>query len=112
MTHLRLAGVLIAFLAAVAGVPPTSWAQEIDKKQADAIQHVRAILDEQFIETKDIQQEMPLVKYIAALEKLLPKDKQIALRMDKDSFGDKYAEVATTEVKLPPFPKRSRSKRH
>jgi hypothetical protein len=105
MTQLRLVGLLIAVLGALASVPRTSWAQEIDKKQAEEIQHGQTIL-EQMVETKDIQQELPLVMFLAALEKLLPKDKQIALRIDNEAFGMKYVDVAATEVKLPNFPKK------
>ena len=58
------------------------------------------------VETKDLQTEMPLAKFLQALEKLLPRKEKTKLRIDAEAFGDKAGEVAATPIRLPPFPKR------
>lgn len=58
------------------------------------------------IETEPFQEEMPLGRFLKALEKQLPKEEKISLRIDVEAFGDKAAAVAGTPVKLPAHPKR------
>src|SRR5262249_50891741 len=56
------------------------------------------------IETKDFQGEMPLAKFLRALEKQLPKEEKISLRIDDEAFGDDFCEIAATPVRLPVHP--------
>jgi hypothetical protein len=61
-----------------------------------------------FIETKDLQGEMPLAKFLQLLEKQLPKEEKISVRIDREAFGDAFAHVAATPVRLPEGPKSMR----
>ena len=103
MSNSRLAAALVLlFLATFAAPLPALQAQpapEPDKKQ-EAIQKIQKLLDTQLIETRHFQKEMPLAKFLDALEKQLPKDKKVALRIDKVAFGDKFAEVAAAPTRL------------
>src|SRR5262249_48643761 len=71
-----------------------------DKKE-ESIRKMQNLLDEQLIETGDLQTEMPLAAFLEALEKQLPQVKKVSLSIDKEAFGDKFAEVAKTGVRLP-----------
>ncbi len=74
------------------------------KKQDEALQTIQRLLDEQLVETKHFQKELPLGQFLAALEKQLPKEKKLSLRIDKDAFGKQSAEVAATPMRLPASP--------
>src|SRR5207248_332797 len=74
------------------------------KKQDEAIQTIQRLLDEQLVEAKHFAKEMPLAQFLAALENHLPKEKKLSLRIDKDAFGKKSAEVAATPMRLPASP--------
>jgi hypothetical protein len=105
MAPLRLAGlVLVGFLvvfggplAAIEPQPPA----EPDSKQLAAIQKIQHLLNERLIDGKSLQTEIPLAKFLQAVEKQLPKDKRIALRIDGDALGDKRAEVAAMPMAMP-----------
>jgi hypothetical protein len=58
------------------------------------------------VETGGLRDEMPLAKFLAALEQRLPKDKRVALRIDREAFGKKADDVAASPVALPPVPTR------
>ncbi|MBI1914254.1 MAG: hypothetical protein HYS12_05890 [Planctomycetes bacterium] len=109
--HLLPALTLFPFLAAEpppARKQPTSTqtapTAEPAKKQDEAVQTIQRLLDEQLVETKHFQKELPLAQFLAALEKHLPKEKKLSLRIDKDAFGNKAAEVAATPMRLPASP--------
>jgi len=89
------------------------WGQEPlqPAKELEAIERIHRLLDEDLIETKDLPKEMPLAKLLDLLAKKLPKEKKIALRIDKDAFGDRAAEVSATTVALAPLPKKTRLRR-
>lgn len=69
------------------------------------IRSTQAVLGEK-IEAAGLQQDMPLSKFLTALEKLLPANKKVTIRLDDKAFGDKLAEIAATPVRMPPFPKK------
>ncbi|MCI0684084.1 MAG: hypothetical protein L0Y71_18400 [Gemmataceae bacterium] len=71
---------------------------------AEASRNVQHVLNRQVIENKHFDETMPLSKFLAALESQIGKTK-IALRIDKEAFGERYEEVAATPVSLPPYPK-------
>jgi hypothetical protein len=74
--------------------------------QSEAIGKIQKLLDEPLIDAGRFQKEMPLAKFLAALEAQLPKEKRISLRIDPEAFGNKLAEVAATPIRLPPMPLR------
>jgi hypothetical protein len=73
----------------------------LDKKQQVAFQKVSDLLEEQRIDTAPFQQGMSVAKFLALVEKQLPADKKVAIRLDRDAFGDKFAEVAATKITMP-----------
>src|SRR5437867_2866661 len=79
--------------------PPATPATEPAKKPDDAIQTIQRLLDEELVEVKHFQKELPLAQFLTALEKHLPKEKKLSLRIDKDAFGSKSAEVAATPMR-------------
>src|SRR5262249_39766878 len=82
------------------------WSLPVARAQTDqAIQRVHEAL-EQVIETKPLMEPMPLSKFLDALSKHLSSDLKITFRIDKDAFGEDFAEVAAKTVKLPPYPKK------
>ena len=58
------------------------------------------------VETRDFQAEMPLARFLQVLEKQLPKEPKIKLRIDAEAFGDDFCEVANTKIRFPEHPKR------
>jgi hypothetical protein len=113
MSYSRLVAMIITVGGLGAFLPQTQAqiAAEPDKKQAEAFQKIQILLDERLVETKQFQKEMPLAKFLEAVEKQLPKGKKMALRIDKEAFGDKLAEVAATPMKLPANPKKTSLRR-
>jgi hypothetical protein len=85
---------------AAAGVPAAAVP---DKKHEDTVQKVQNLLDEELVDPKQFQTDRPLAQFLEAVEKQLPKDKRITLRIDKEAFGAKAAEVAATPMRLPPL---------
>src|SRR5262245_53739491 len=82
----------------------TAPATEPAKQQDKAIQAIQQLLDEPLVEGRLFQKELPLAEFLAALEKHLPKDKKLSLRIDEDAFGKKAAAVAATPLRLPASP--------
>src|SRR5262249_20293781 len=102
MLHLRFASLLLIVSLAGMSVVPI-WADkptEPDKKQPDPVQKIQQLLNEDLVETKHFQKEMPLGELLRAVEKQLPKDKKMALRIDAEAFGDKRADLTATTVKV------------
>ena len=60
-----------------------------------AVQQVHKILDEQPIDAKGFREPISLAKFLAALEKQLPKG-TLTLRIDAEAFGDKQQDKGTT----------------
>jgi hypothetical protein len=77
-----------------------------DKKHAEAIRRTQRLLDERLVDTEDFQADMPLEKFLQALEKQLPRFKKMALGIDPEAFGERRAEVAATPIRLPAFPRK------
>src|SRR5262245_21206263 len=77
------------------------------KQQDEAVRTIQHLLDQQLVETKDFRKELPLAQFLAALEQHLPNEKKLSLRIDKDAFGKKAAEVAATPMRLPASPART-----
>src|SRR5437879_3996457 len=69
------------------------------------IAQIEKLLGEELIETIGYQEKMPLAKFLDALEDHLPKDKKIALRIDKEALGKDLAKLEQAEVRLAHFPK-------
>jgi hypothetical protein len=69
------------------------------------IAQIQKLLDETLIETKDLQEKTPLTKFLVALESQLPKDKKIALYLDKEPFGADLPRIMQAEVWLLHFAK-------
>ncbi|GEM_PF-6409739 len=101
----RLLGVILfmfmGFLAMP--LPPASAQQtpEPEKKRDEAIQRIQKLMFDQQIETNHFAEPMPLAKFLDALERQLPGDKKILVRIDQEAFGDNYAELAATPIVLP-----------
>jgi hypothetical protein len=108
MARSRLAG-WIFIVALTCGMPLSAPAQETtepDKKQQEAIQKIQRLLDDAIVETKPFQEAMPLSQFLTQLEKQLPADRQVKLRIDREPLGDKFKEIAATPIELPSSPKR------
>src|SRR5262245_5422332 len=75
----------------------------------DAARNTLTILADQRIDPKPFKEPMPLAKFLDAVEKQLPKDKRITLRIDGAAFGDKAKEVAATPIALPAWPARAQA---
>ena len=100
MPQLRLAALIVVVGL---GTPLVIRAQtEPDKQQQEAVQKDLSWLTEHQIDRKHFPKAMPLAKFLDAVQKQLPKDKKISLRIDKDAFGAKYDAVAATPIMLPP----------
>jgi hypothetical protein len=65
-----------------------------------AIARIQKLLDEIQVETKGLQEKMPLTESLLALEALLPKDARITLRIDKEGFGADLSDLAQSKVRL------------
>ena len=95
---------LPALCVVLCAAGPVLAQPELDKKQIDAIQKMQGLLDSEIVEANHFQTEMPLVKFLEALQQQFPKEMKLALRIDKDAFGAKFAEVAATPMMLPEKP--------
>ncbi|MBI1831383.1 MAG: hypothetical protein HYR84_08035 [Planctomycetes bacterium] len=89
----------------VIGMAAPLLAQNADTAQNTARQTL-SLLADLTIDAKPFKEPMPLAKFLDAVEKQLPKDKRIALRIDNAAYGDKVKEVAATPVSL--FPGQTR----
>ncbi len=96
----------LATFLAVLNLPAGAQPPAPDKAAAKQIAAIRKILDEARIDTEPFQKEMPLTQFLKALEKRLPEGKKVSLRIDAEAFGDRFAAVAQTPVRLPPFPRK------
>ncbi len=72
--------------------------------QEESLRRTEKQLDEPAVESALFQMEMPLEKFLAALDKHLAKQNKVTLRLDEEALGDKLAGVAATAMVLPPFP--------
>jgi hypothetical protein len=89
---------LVAVLFIVGSVPAQERA-EVPAKDAEAARaRVQRILTETLINTKDLPLEMPLAKFLAALEAKLPEGKKVALSLDEKGLGKDLAAVAATSI--------------
>jgi hypothetical protein len=93
---------MVAASCAAAGQSPSG---KVDKQAANAIARIEKAL-ETVIDTKDFQDEMPLAKFLAALEARLPQDVKVAIRVDGKAFAKDLPLVLDSQVRLPPVPKR------
>jgi hypothetical protein len=64
------------------------------------------LLLETAIETRHLQGDMPLSKFLTILEQHLPPDKKLPLRIDQQAFGKVFDEIAATQIRIQPVPKR------
>ncbi|MCI0642929.1 MAG: hypothetical protein L0Y72_00875 [Gemmataceae bacterium] len=93
-------------------ISPTLPGAQAQELPPTAIQQVQKLLDELLIETAVLEKAVPLAEYLTALEKQLPKEKRVELRIDKNAFGNRFAEVAATPVRMPSSSPKSMSLRH
>jgi hypothetical protein len=99
MAHFRLVA-LIVFITL--SMPLETRAQaEPDKKQQEAVQKALAWLIDHHIESKQLPNQLPLLKFLEAVQKQLPKEKKLSLQIDKDAFGAGYDAIAATPITLP-----------
>jgi hypothetical protein len=101
-TPYRLAALLLWLGAATvvsAQMPPAPSREEQTKIAA-----VEKLLGEIQVKTEAFQKAVPLAHFLHALEKQLPK--RISLHLDAEAFGKDFIALASTPVRLPPFPKR------
>jgi hypothetical protein len=90
---LALLGCLIALSAS---------AQTTDTpKPSDAIQKASKLLEEPITPTEAMKKPIPLAQFLEIVQQQLPKDGRYMLRIDKAAFGDEYARIAKTPVRLP-----------
>ncbi len=71
--------------------------READEKLA----RVQQFLEKTEIDSKPFQKEMPLARFLQALEKQLPKGGKIVLRVQEDALGKQAAKVTGAPVRLP-----------
>jgi hypothetical protein len=90
--------VLLPFILTDRGVGD----QKKDGKVEKEIDRIQRLLSNHAIQTKALEKEMPLPKFLATLEGLLPKGSKVSLRVDADAFGKDLAKV--TERKIAGFP--------
>jgi hypothetical protein len=95
----------IVLLPALACLTFAAAQQKPTEPDPKTVETIQARL-EQEIDTRPYQKEMPLSKFLEALESQLPKKSKVALRIDRDAFGSKFSEVIATPVVLPPLPKK------
>lgn len=98
-----LALVAVGTVGASSGRPQAT--PENDLKRVEAIQRVHLLLN-QVVETAGFQKEQPLQAFLESVEKSLPKDARLALRIDRDAFGKQTADVEATPVSLPTVPRK------
>jgi hypothetical protein len=94
---------LVALLLTLVPLFSTA-AQELsepDHKEQEAIRKVQRFLDEPLIDSASFGKDMPLDKFLEALEKHLPREPKLSLRIDREAFGNRLAEVAATAITLP-----------
>ena len=84
----------------------TSTAQERTAKERntaeDRIRQIQQILTVDAIELKDFPEQMPLVKFLAALERRLPEEQKIWIRLDEAAFGKDFPTIAQTPITFSP----------
>ncbi len=110
MSPVRRAALATFFLSlSMAAATASSPAQPkivSGKTSEEQIATIRKILDETLIETKSFQKEMPLPQFLEALQKHLPPGGRILFRIESQAFGNSFADLAKTPVRLPLRPKR------
>ncbi len=73
-------------------------------KAAEAkIRRIRHLLDIE-LETRAFPKDMRLADFLTAVAKLLPKGKNLTLRIDQEAFGKNYATLAEGPVRFLSFP--------
>jgi hypothetical protein len=70
-------------------------------KGEEAIVRIQKILAAPLADTKGLQEELPLAKFLAAVEARLPPGRKVSLRIDQEVFGKQLPQVADAKVKLP-----------
>jgi hypothetical protein len=104
VNHLRAGTLLGVVILAAMGMPLFSTGAqnpaEQQKQQEMGSRRIEKLLDEWLVNPKNFQKDMPLAQFLDALQQKLPKDKQVAVRIDKEAFGADFAEVASTPMPL------------
>jgi len=105
MTPLKRYFVAFALTAIAFGRAATGVAQDKSTDPEIAAQQRRAqiqkILTDTVIDTKDLRGEMPLAKFLVALEAKMPEGNKISLRIDEEAFGKWRSELASASVMCP-----------
>src|SRR5262249_718201 len=93
---------VLSFEAVLCGQP----AVPITPNLAEHIARLHKLLSTYDIDAAPFQQEMPLAKFLAELEKRLPKEMGLTIRLDRKAFGDGADAIAETNVDVPKRPSR------
>src|SRR6266542_4120212 len=104
-TPWRLAALLLSLSAATtarAQLPPPPPSKEDQAKIAS----LQRLLTEIEPDRKAFQKRLPVAHFLHLLEKQLPKDKRISLRLDAEAFGKDFNRVAALPIQLQPAPRR------
>ncbi len=104
MSRQRLAALLLGVLGVLVVSIARSQADPVpgsDPVRQAAFEKIQRLLDEPLVDTRNLQIARPLTVVLKALEKQLPPDRKLALRIDGDAFGDKGTDVAATPLALP-----------
>jgi hypothetical protein len=89
--------VVLSFEAALCAQP----AVRITPKLDEHIARLQKFLSTYDIDAAPFQQEMPLAKFLAELEKRLPKEMGLTIRLERKAFGDEADAIAGTNVSVP-----------
>ena len=102
-------GFAVWVVLALASSPNIVWAQPVNPitpQLNENIVRLQKFLSTFEIETAALGQEMPLEKFLAALEKQVPLGMTLKFRLDREALGKETAGVAGSMVSLPAEPKR------
>jgi len=84
----------------------TAPATEPAKQQDKAIQAIQQLLDEPLVEGRLFQKELPLAEFLAALEKHLPREMKLSLRIDKTPSAKRPTRSPQHRCAYPHLPQR------
>jgi hypothetical protein len=76
---------------------------DLRTKDQEAIAQIQKLLFDTLIDIEGFPEELPLAKFLAALEAKFPKGKKVSLRIDEEAFGDQLPQVAGAMVRIRPM---------
>lgn len=99
MSSRTFAAALCALVAAGVLCAQEKPVSKEEKEQAELLRLQKLVSDVQ-VDVSKLDREMPLSKFLAAVEELMPKDKKTSFRLDKTGLGKDYAKVADAPVRV------------